>query len=158
MTTPSIRIEPAKPGHDGIIAQHFYQLWRDNNIEPDLIRDDWLDTTLIFIQNARKKLKFQAFIARKENRIIGSVSCQLFTGLYPAVLKQEQRNYGYIWNVYVENEYRRQRTATKLTQTAVNYLKSLDCTKAVLNASPSGKPLYEKLGFVSGNEMVLNLI
>ena len=77
--------------------------------------------------------------------------------MYPAVLKAEQRNYGYIWNVYVLPEHRRQGIATELTKVAVNYLKSLNCTKAILNASPSGKPVYEQLGFVAGNEMVLDL-
>jgi len=158
MSPFSVAIDPATPEHDSTIAQHFYQLWLDNNVSPDLICDDWLSTTVKFIQNARRELQFQAFLAQVENKIIGSVSCQLFAGLYPAILKAEHRNYGYIWNVYVEPDYRRQGIATELTQTAVKYLKSLNCNKAVLHASPSGKPVYEKLGFSSGNEMVLDLI
>jgi ribosomal protein S18 acetylase RimI-like enzyme len=154
----SLKIYPATSEVDRIIAKHFYQLWLDNNVPVDLICDDWLDITLEFIQNARRDLKFRAFIAQVGDKIIGSVSCQLYAGLYPAILKTEQRNYGYIWNVYVQAEYRRQGIATELTQAAVDYLQSLNCTKAILNASPSGKPVYEKLGFIAGNEMVLNLI
>ena len=154
----SFNIYPAGSQVDQIIAEHFYQLWLDNNVSVDLIYDNWLDIVLEFIQNARRDLKFQAFIAQADDKIIGSVSCQLYAGLYPAVLKTEQRNYGYIWNVYVLPKYRRQGIATKLTQAAVDYLKALSCTKAILNASPSGKPVYKKLGFIAGNEMVLNLI
>jgi hypothetical protein len=40
----------------------------------------------------------------------------------------------------------------------IEHLKSLNCIKAVLNASPSGKAVYEQLGFVAGNEMTLNLL
>ncbi|MEM8720358.1 MAG: GNAT family N-acetyltransferase [Cyanobacteria bacterium P01_G01_bin.39] len=152
-------INQATPAMDRIIAQHFYQLWLDNNVSPELIDDNWLDITLDFIQQARQELKFQAFMAQVETRddlnIVGSVSCQLFTGLYPSVL--HNRKYGYIWNVYVERDYRRQGIATQLTKAAVAYLKSLNCTKALLHASPSGKPVYQGIDFTSSNEMILDL-
>lgn len=149
-------IYQATPKIDSIIAKHFYQLWLDNNVSEDLIRDNWLDITLKFIQQARQEQKFQAFIAQVEGEIVGSVSCQLFAGLYPSI--RRDRNYGYIWNVYVETAYRRQGIATELTKTAINYLKTLNCTKAVLHASPSGKPVYENIGFISSNEMMLDLV
>lgn len=158
MSSTAIDIVSATPEHDPIIARHFYQLWLDNDVEPDAICADWSNITLKFIQQARRELKFQAFVAQHQSQIVGSVSCQLFAGLYPAVLRPEQRNYGYIWNVYVENNYRRQSIATQLTGAAIEYLSNLNCTKAVLHASPSGKPVYEKLGFMSSNEMILNLL
>ena len=158
MSDSSIIIDRAIPEQDSIIAQHFYQLWLDNNIPADSICDDWLSRTVKFMQDVRRELEFQAFIARVENEIVGSASCQLFAGLYPAILKTQQRKYGYIWNVYVEPRYRRRGIASELTKAAIAHLKSLNCTKALLNASPSGKPVYEKLGFVAGNEMVLDLV
>ncbi|BAU66948.1 acetyltransferase. putative [Stanieria sp. NIES-3757] len=143
---------------DLVIAQHFYQLWLDNEVSPDSIRDDWLEVTLQFILQARQELSFQAFVAEIEGKIIASASCQLFAGLYPFPFKLEYRQYGYIWNVYVESAYRSQGIATKLTNENINYLKSLGCTRAILHASPHGKPVYEKLGFVASNEMRLELI
>ena len=157
MSDSTVAIDLATPEHDVTIARHFHQLWLDNNVSPDQISDDWLSKTVKFIQNARRDLEFQAFIAQIENNIVGSVSCQLFAGLYPSPFKSEYRHYGYIWNVYVESDYRRQGIATKLTQTAIAHLSSLNCTKAILHASPSGKPVYENLGFIPGNEMVLDL-
>ena len=153
-----ITIDRATSEFDRIIAHHFYQLWIDNDISADLIQDDWLSKTVKFMQNARQELEFQAFVAQVDNKIVGSASCQLFTGLYPAILKTQQRNYGYIWNVYVEPQYRRRGIAIELTKAAIAHLKNLNCTKAVLNASPSGKYVYEKLGFTAGNEMILNLV
>ncbi|MGF1588468.1 MAG: GNAT family N-acetyltransferase [Pleurocapsa sp.] len=147
-------IDCATPEIDSVIAEHFYQLWLDNNVSANLIRDDWLDVTLKFIQQARQELKFQAFVAQVEDKIVGSLSCQLFAGLYPSI--RRDRNYGYIWNVYVQPDYRRQGIAKELTKTAINYLKTLNCTKAVLHASPSGKPVYENIGFIASNEMMLN--
>lgn len=158
MSRSSIIIHQATPEIDSIIAQHFYQLWLDNNISPDVMRDDWLDVFFKFIQQARQELKFKAFIAQVEQEIVGSVSCQLYADLYPSPFKIEHRHYGYIWNVYVKSNYRRQGIATSLTNTAIDYLKELNCTKAVLHASPFGKPVYEKIGFMANNEMILDLL
>jgi len=36
------------------------------------------------------------------------VSCQLFAGLYPHVIAEQYRKYGYIWGVYVEPPHRGQ--------------------------------------------------
>ena len=150
-------IRKATNSEDALIARHFYQLWLDNNIEPNCIRADWQQETIDFIIRARQNLSFQAFVAIVENQIVGSVSCQLFAGLYPTPFKPSFRNYGYIWNVYVEVDYRRQGIATQLTKKAIFYLDSLDCTHAILHASPDGKPVYESLGFMPKNEMILEL-
>ena len=155
--TNSLTIVSASTTEDSLIAQHFYQLWLDNNVNPDFIDDDWLQTTLKFIAQARQELSFQAFMGKIDNNIVGSVSCQIFAGLYPSPFKPSFRKYGYIWNVYVESAYRRQGIGSQLTNTAIDYLRSLDCTHAILHASPHGKPVYEKLGFTSKNEMILEL-
>jgi ribosomal protein S18 acetylase RimI-like enzyme len=157
MSSVAVTIVQALPENDFTIAQHFYQLWLDNGISEDSIRDDWLEITLKFIKQARSEVAFQAFVAEIDGSIVGSASCQLYGGLYPSPFKLQHRHYGYIWNIYVKSDYRRQGIATQLTKTAIDYLKDLDCTKVVLHASPFGKPVYESLGFVSNNEMVLDL-
>ncbi|MGL5835025.1 MAG: GNAT family N-acetyltransferase [Waterburya sp.] len=119
MPSSSTIISQAALEHDHIIAHHFHQLWLDNEVREELILDDWLDITLKFIQKARQELKFQAFIAQVEAEIVGSVSCQLFAGLYPSPFKPEHRHYGYIWNVYVQTDYRRQGIATQLKKTEI---------------------------------------
>lgn len=152
-----VSIRKAFLDEDILVAQHFYHLWLDNNISPNLIRANWLEETLNFIAQARQNLAFQTFMATINNQVVGSASGQLFAGLYPNVFQADFRNYGYIWNVYVESSYRCQGIATLLTQTAIDYLQSLNCTHAILHASPQGKAVYENLGFVPKNEMVLNL-
>lgn len=131
----------------------------------DLISSDWLEKTLAFIDRARRELTFQSFIAEKGDRVTGSASCQLFAGLYPSPFTPEYRQYGqepshqlrYIWNVYVDTAYHRQGIASQLTSRAINYLKTLGCTRVILHASPFGNPVYERLGFVVSNEMRLDL-
>ena len=81
--------------------------------------------------------------------VVGSSSCQLYAGLYPNAIKHNHRKQGYIWGVYVEPTYRRRGIAKKLTNYCVDYLKSIGCTRVVLNASPDGKPVYTSVGFVA---------
>jgi len=49
----------------------------------------------------------KAFVAEVNGTVVGSVSCQLFAGLYPHVIAEQYRKYGYIW-VYVEPPHRGQ--------------------------------------------------
>ncbi|GGA26476.1 GNAT family N-acetyltransferase [Okeania sp. KiyG1] len=153
----NLNIRTANLSENYIIAEHFYKMWQDMSVPTDSIESNWLEITRVHIDNARKELSYQGFIAEVNNTIVGSVSCQIFAGLSPTVLKPEYRKYGYIWGVYVEANYRRQGVAKKLMGEAIAYLKSLSCTKAVLHASPEGKFLYSHLGFDEHNEMWLDL-
>ncbi len=157
-TELNIAIREASQNEDSLIAQHFYQMWRDNDVADESIRFDWLETTLQFINNARQDSLYKAFIAEVDGVAIGSASCQIFVGLYPQVLAENYRKYGYIWGVYVEPAYRGKGIAKPLTNMAIAYLKSLGCTRVILHASPSGKPVYTSLGFSESNEMRLDLI
>jgi len=153
----TINIREATLQENSLIAEHFYQLWRDNDVPANSIESDWLEITLQFIDRARQELGYKAFVAEVEGRVIGSTSCQLFAGLYPQALTKEYRKYGYIWGVYVEPPSRDQGIAKKLTLQAIAYLKSIRCTRVVLHASPLGKPVYSSLGFSESNQMQLDL-
>ncbi|TFI52997.1 GNAT family N-acetyltransferase [Mastigocladus laminosus UU774] len=155
---PTINFREASIQEDNLIAQHFYQLWRDNNVAPESIRSDWLEIVLEFNKQARQNLYYKAFVAEVDGKVIGSASCQLFTGLYPHILTEEHRKFGYIWGVYVDLDYRGQGIAKQLTSMAIDYLKAIACTRVILHASPAGKPVYERLGFIPNNEMRLDTI
>ncbi len=154
----NIKIRETTPKEDSIIAEHSYQMWLDIGVPENSIKPNHQDLTLKFIKQARQELFFKGFFAEVDNVIIGSASCQLFTGLYPQILQDEYRKYGYIWGVYVEPSHRRKGIAKQLTNATIEHLKSINCTKAILNASPAGKPVYESLGFSPSNAMQLDLI
>lgn len=158
LTEKHITIREATTKEDSLIVKHFYQMWLDIGVDESNILLEWQNITLQFIEEARRNLFYQAFIAEMDNTIVGSVSCQLFAGLYPNILKDEYRKFGYIWGVYVEESYRRKGIAKSLTNRAIEYLKAIGCTRVVLNASPLGKPVYSSLGFSEGNAMQLDLI
>lgn len=150
-------VRPATPADDRLIAQHFYQLWRDNNVAKANIAPNWAEITQQFIDRARQTLDYAAFLASVDGEVVGSVGCQLFSGLYPLLLADAERKYGYIWGVYVEKDYRSQGIATALTERAIDHLKILGCTRVILHSSPSGRFVYDRLGFIDSNEMRLDL-
>ncbi|MFB2769026.1 GNAT family N-acetyltransferase [Pelatocladus sp. BLCC-F211] len=155
---PTINFREATTQEDYLIAQHFYLLWQDNNVAAASLRSDWLETVLEFNQKARQNLYYKAFVAEVDGKVVGSASCQLFAGLYPHILIDDHRRYGYIWGVYVDAAYRGQGIAKRLTSMAIDYLKAIACTRVILHASPLGKPVYDRLGFVPSNEMRLDII
>lgn len=150
-------IREAKVEEEGLLAQHFYRLWRDNQVPEQDLKADGRTLTLQFIAHARQTLCYQAFVAEIKGQVVGSVGCQYFDGLYPLILADHHRKYGYVWGVYVEPEHRSQGIGSRLTQRAVEYLRSRHCTRVILHASPSGQPIYKKLGFIPSNEMRLDL-
>ncbi|MBE7383627.1 MAG: GNAT family N-acetyltransferase [Leptolyngbya sp. SIO1E4] len=154
MPESNLLIREATEDDAPIIAEHLCQIAFELGVSQGSIREDWLDKTLQFIERARRELQYQGFVAEANGQIVGSASCQILE-LYPMLSRDYQK--GYIWGVYVEPAYRRTGIATKLMTKAKYYLQEIGCTKAVLHASETGKLLYSRLGYITSNEMVLNL-
>jgi len=152
-----VQFRLATPEEDCIIARHFYQMWLDNGLSPEQIEPDWEGITLAYVADSRETLGYQAFVAEVDGKIVGSAGGQRFAGLYPINFTSAFRRDGYLWGIYVEPAFRRQGIGKQLTEQVLAHLRSLGCTRAVLNASPSGKPMYEQLGFIPGNAMTMAL-
>lgn len=150
-------LRTATPEEDPVIARHFYQMWLDNGLTPAQMESDWEALTLAYIADARERLGYQAFVAEVDGRIVGSAGGQRFAGLYPITFTADFRRDGYVWGVYVEPEFRCRGLGRQLAEQVLAHLRSLGCTRAVLNASPSGKSVYEQLGFAPSNTMTLAL-
>ncbi len=64
----------------------------------------------------------------------------------------------HLMNVYTNIKYRRQGIALKVLSMLIQEAKEKGVTEISLDATESGRPLYEKLGFKQSDEcMVLNL-
>ncbi len=61
--------------------------------------------------------------------------------------------HGYIMNLVVIEEYRRQGIGKMIMETIIKWLKSEHIEKVTLYASEMGLSLYQKLGFEQGTEM-----
>lgn len=60
---------------------------------------------------------------------------------------------GYVLNVFTEPAWRRRGLAGALMSRMIEWAKENGLDSLVLHASDEGRPLYEKLGFTSTNEM-----
>lgn len=62
---------------------------------------------------------------------------------------------GYILNIYVRDDYRRQGLATKLLSKAVEKGVEEDCASISLHATEMGAFVYEKFGFIKKDDEML---
>lgn len=63
----------------------------------------------------------------------------------------------WVVNMFTEPEHRRRRLARLLMDTLLAWCREEGLRFLFLHASDEGKPLYEELGFISSNEMRLEL-
>jgi GNAT superfamily N-acetyltransferase len=132
-------------------------MWIDLGIPAEALEPDGHRRVLAFMAEAREQLAFAAFVAEVGGAIVASASCQLHRPPYPGVLAPGFRQDGYIWGVFVEPAWRRYGLARRLTEATLSHLRGLGCGRAILNASPKGRSLYERMGFQPSNEMRLEL-
>jgi GNAT superfamily N-acetyltransferase len=153
-----VTVREAKEMEFSNVADCFRLMWLDNAVKPEELKDNWYKITTDFLEAGKRDLGLSAAVAvTEEGRIIGTSICQLFTGPFPAIIIDETRKDGYIWAVYVDPQYRGRGVAKQLVSANIQHLKSLGCTHALLNATESGRPVYERLGFLAANSMRLDL-
>lgn len=145
----------AKPSEDEILAGHYLKIWDSYGTPPEHYRSDAAARILSFIRSGREERRLTSSLAVVDGDIAGSASCQLHQSPFPEVIRPEQRLHGYIWSVYVADAFRRRGIASALTDKAVDYLKSIGCTTAVIHASDAGEPVYRAAGFELAKEMRL---
>ena len=138
-----------------LLADAFRQMWLDNAVPAEHIEPDYHERVQQFVAAGRASDALRFFIAERAGRCVGAAACQLFAGLYPAILLRQVRCYGYIWGVYVARDARRQGLGRALTEACVQALRAQGCTHALLHAAPPGRGIYERLGFQGTNEMRL---
>ena len=64
----------------------------------------------------------------------------------------------HLMNIYVRRDFRRRGIAREIVKVLVETAKSRGVTEISLDATASGRPLYESLGFVQNNAgMILTL-
>ncbi|WP_064696713.1 GNAT family N-acetyltransferase [Rhizobium aegyptiacum] len=148
-------IRVATPDEDEILVGHYLKIWDSYGTAPEHYRPDAAARVLSFLRSGRDERRLTSFLAIADDEIAGSVSCQLQQSPFPEVIRPEQRLHGYIWSVYVAEAFRRRGIALALTNRAVDYLKSIGCTTAVIHASDAGEPVYRSAGFEPAKEMRL---
>lgn len=150
-------IRVGEPGDDPLLIKHDLALWESYGTPSEDYSLDAECSIQSFLDEGRSRLGLATFIAEVDGAVAGTSSCQLQVSPYPNVIKPELRKFGYIWHVFVLPEFKRRGLGRALTQAAIDHLRTIGCTTAVLNASDAGEPLYASMGFERGKEMRLKL-
>ena len=68
------------------------------------------------------------------------------------------RSRAHLMNVYTREQYRRLGIASRMVEMLIQEARGRGVTEISLDATESGRPLYERLGFTASQEcMVINL-
>ena len=150
-------IRSGSASDDEILVEHYMALWESYGTPPEHYRSDARECVRAFLQDGRERLQLRTFFAFDGSEIAGSAACRLHEAPYPNVIDPAYRKFGYIWHVFVRPEFQRRGLGKALTQAAIDYFRSINCTAVVLNASEAGAPLYRAMGFEAASEMRLKL-
>ncbi len=82
------------------------------------------------------------FVAEHQDQVIGTVTTIVY-----------EDRFAWIAQLLVDPEHRGRRTGKKLLEQAISYLDSQNVACMKLDATPLGKPLYQKLGFAPEYEI-----
>lgn len=81
----------------------------------------------------------------------------MFHPYHPTVTNLRGQPTAYILNVYTEPAHRRRGLARLLVAEILAWCVAHDIPRASLHASEAGRSVYEQLGFVSTNELRVDL-
>jgi GNAT superfamily N-acetyltransferase len=144
-----------------VIARHRVGMFADIGILPDDLRGTLTDETLQYLRDAIPRGEYLGFLAATASdpgTVIAGAGVQRRRVLPHPLTRDGSRriahgNQAIVLNVFTEHEWRRQGLAALLMNHVLDWAVSVNLDTLVLHASDDGRSLYEKLGFVSTNEM-----
>ena len=159
--TASYKIVEASNKDVSVLVQHhrrmFEEIWNFRSLELDKQKLKEMDAAY------KNKLDEEitngickAWVVKNEMKIIASGAISI-ASMVPLPADSSYR-VAYIHSVFTEDEYRNQGLAESVTKKILDYCKSKDIYRVLLNASEAGRSIYEKVGFkISDNTMSINL-
>ena len=121
------------------------------------VGDEFAERSIAYFQAQleRAPTVVYAWLATVEATAVGSAVLTFATAL-PRPMDVGDTLDGRIRSVYVDPHVRRQGIASALVRAAIDRARACNVSRLTLGASPDGKPLYEKFGFVvNDDEMIL---
>jgi len=119
-----------------------------------LLRDDAKEFILKTYEDLYDKVQSQHFIIKFGSKIIATAGAFIKTDILSSFTKTP--NFGFISNVYTIPECRNKGHATLLTKSAIDWLKENGIKEVKLVSTENSKRIYEKMGFMLTDEMMLS--
>ena len=138
-----------------LITAHRHSMFTDNAFASEE-RLHAMDTS--FLPWVRKRLadgQYVGLLLEENGAVLASAGIH-FNDFPPHFLHPEQGR-AYLLNFYTAPAARGRGFAKQLLTACVDECRAREIKAVVLHASPFGRPIYEKFGFMQTNEMMLKL-
>ena len=139
-------------------------MFRDMGDVPPNLFDEFRGKAKVATEEMLARGEYVGWLASPDDasdNIIGGAGVQLQRGLPRPFTsadgtKVSDGRLGVIINVFTEPEWRRRGVAEQLLRRLIEWARAENIDRIILHASDEGRSLYERLGFVAGNEMRLS--
>jgi ribosomal protein S18 acetylase RimI-like enzyme len=154
-------VRPAEASDIPILARHRAAMFTDMGQLSSDLTAPLVDRTASYLRDAMPRGEYLAWLAEQSGTkavAIGGAGVQLRPILPRPQPGADELEFGpeaIILNVYVDPAWRRRGVGEALMRTLLDALSLRGIRRIVLHASDDGRRLYERLGFVSTNEMRL---
>jgi GNAT superfamily N-acetyltransferase len=150
------RIRPAIVGDAAEIVRQRIRMFEDMGMGTSAQHEKIRIPTLHFLTDAIQQGLYRGWLAETDDGKFVAGGGVLMTPWPPSALDGKSQR-PYIINMYTDPAYRRQGLARMILKQILAFLHAEGFSIARLNASKSGRPLYETLGFQPSNEMIFPL-
>jgi GNAT superfamily N-acetyltransferase len=157
-TMPAIVLRQATAGDARVLAEHRVAMFRDMGAVQPECEEALRDASIAYFESAIPGGEYVGWIVHSsgDSAPIAGGGVQL-RSLLPRpttsgdglLLGQE----GLVLNVYTDPSWRGRGVAKHIMETMIAWAAGAGVVRLVLSASPAGRPLYEKMGFVATREM-----
>lgn len=119
-----------------------------------VLRDDFIQEVERTYIELYGKGKAQHFVIEDNGKIIACAGAFIKEDIPYCFYKENQ--YGFIGDVYVEQPFRKQGYARKLTTEVLDWFSEQEIKTIRLLASDNARKLYESIGFQGADQMILH--
>jgi GNAT superfamily N-acetyltransferase len=138
------------------LVAHRRAMFHDMGYTDDTAMDSMSAKFRVWLLEHMKSGDYHAWLACAPDGSIAAGAGLWLMDWPPHMVGQGARR-GNILNVYTAESFRRRGLARELMEAVLQWCRENRIDTVILHASPSGKSLYESLGFVATNEMRLRL-
>lgn len=137
-----------------IIARHRAAMFLDMGYFDEAQAQIVATNSLPILREMLMSGEYRAWLIEFEGQIVAGGGI-ILRRLLPRLGSMNGGQEAYILNMFTEREHRRKNLARQIMQAMIAWCQENKIGRVSLHASDAGRPLYEDLGFVATNEMML---
>jgi ribosomal protein S18 acetylase RimI-like enzyme len=142
----------AMPADAAIITHHRRRMFVDAGRQDNRILDVMAEHFKPWVETRLGDGRYFGWLTTEGGKVVAGAGL-IVLDWPPHPLDPRQDKRGYLLNVYVEPEHRRQKLASHLIDQALAEARKQKIRVVALHSTDAGKPLYESNGFRPTNEM-----